>query len=393
MAETDSDPEATGDLPYDDYAKSEEGYSIEEYDLTSTPNDFNVKTIFDFIESGAVLIPEFQRNYIWDKKRASRLIESLIMGLPVPQVFLYEEERNKFLVIDGQQRLLTIYYFIKGRFPRHEKRSELRAIFDEKGKIPPDVLANDLFFQPFKLALSSPDGARKSRFDGLNYETLGESQIQFNLRPIRNVIVKQASPKDDDSSIYEIFNRLNTGGVNLTAQEIRASLYHSPFFRALSQWNMKPRWRALIGLPSPDRHAKDVEILLRCIALLVDGENYAPSMTRFLNSFCRKGRAFDSKRTEQLAAFFDAFLEATKNLPTGAFHPNKRLNVALLEAVFVASTAPAYRAGKPAIPPLRPERVATLSEDHVFLTASQAGTTRKSNVQARLTRARELLEL
>jgi uncharacterized protein with ParB-like and HNH nuclease domain len=65
---------------------------IDEYDITAAPNDFNVITIYNFLESGAVRIPGFQRNYVWDLGRASKLIESLILGLPVPQVFLYEVE-------------------------------------------------------------------------------------------------------------------------------------------------------------------------------------------------------------------------------------------------------------------------------------------------------------
>src|SRR5258708_6490446 len=103
--------------------------NISEYDITASPNDFNVKTIFDFIESGALTIPGFQRNYVWDRKRASKLIESLLIGLPIPQIFLFQEGRNKFLVIDGQQRLMSIYYFVKGRFPKKSKRPELRRIF------------------------------------------------------------------------------------------------------------------------------------------------------------------------------------------------------------------------------------------------------------------------
>src|SRR5438067_7490019 len=108
----------------------QDDYSLREYDITASPNDFNILTLFSFIESGAVKIPGFQRNYVWDIKRASKLIESLILGLPVPQIFLYEEARNKFLVIDGQQRLMSIYYFIRQRFPRREKRAELRRFFD-----------------------------------------------------------------------------------------------------------------------------------------------------------------------------------------------------------------------------------------------------------------------
>jgi hypothetical protein len=99
----------------DDGAGEIETGSIE-YDITSSPNDFNVRTIVDFVGSGSVKIPGFQRNYVWDIRRASRLVESLLIGLPIPQVFLYEERRNSFLVIDGQQRLMSIFYFAKGRF-------------------------------------------------------------------------------------------------------------------------------------------------------------------------------------------------------------------------------------------------------------------------------------
>jgi uncharacterized protein with ParB-like and HNH nuclease domain len=215
------------DAWFDDYAEDEDEEQIDEYDITATPNDFNVSTLFNFIESGAVRIPGFQRNFVWDQVRASKLIESLILGIPVPQLFLYEQARNRFLVIDGQQRLMSIYYFIKRRFPRKEKRVELRAIFDEKGKIPDEVLHNDAFFDDFKLVLSKKLPNQKNKFHGLNYSTLGDYKTQFDLRPIRNIIVKQNSPPDDDSSMYEVFNRLNTGGINLRPQEIRTSFINS----------------------------------------------------------------------------------------------------------------------------------------------------------------------
>lgn len=88
--------------------------SITSYDISVIPNDFNVMTIDNLIEKGVIKMPGFQRNYVWDRKRASRFIESLIIGLPVPQIFLYQIERNQYSVIDGQQRLLSIYFFIFG---------------------------------------------------------------------------------------------------------------------------------------------------------------------------------------------------------------------------------------------------------------------------------------
>ncbi|WP_314951598.1 DUF262 domain-containing protein [Bradyrhizobium cosmicum] len=198
---------------FDDYADEEDELQIDEYDITATPNDFNVSTLFNFIESGAVRIPGFQRNFVWDQVRASKLIESLILGIPVPQLFLYEQARNRFLVIDGQQRLMSIYYFIKRRFPRKEKRVEIRAIFDREGKIPDEVLHDDEYFDDFKLKLSEKLPNQTNKFHGLNYSTLGDYKTQFDLRPIRNIIVKQNSPAGDDSSMYEVFNRLNTGGI------------------------------------------------------------------------------------------------------------------------------------------------------------------------------------
>lgn len=114
-------------------AEDEGSGQIDEYEIVASPNDFNTLTINSFIEEGAIKIPPFQRNYVWDRKRASKLIESLIIGLPVPQVFLYEESRNDFLVIDGQQRLLTVFFFAKGRFPRRDKRAALRSLFNTEG--------------------------------------------------------------------------------------------------------------------------------------------------------------------------------------------------------------------------------------------------------------------
>ena len=128
---------------------SDDSYPIDQYDLVSTPNDFNTRTLVDFIDSGVVIILGFQRNFVWDIRRASRLIESIIVGLPVPQIFLYEQGRNEFLVIDGQQRLMSIYYFVKGRFPRREKRVDIRLMSEGQSTIGEDILANDKYFTDF----------------------------------------------------------------------------------------------------------------------------------------------------------------------------------------------------------------------------------------------------
>ena len=153
-------------------AKSTSGVAVMQYDISVIPNDFNITTIFNLIDSGAIEMPVFQRNYIWDRKRASRFIESLVLGLPIPQVFLYQKARNKFLVIDGQQRLLSIYYFIKQRFPLSEKRAELRKIFDDNNGIPEAILSDDAYFQDFKLQFSKTEEGGKNPLEAVSYTHL-----------------------------------------------------------------------------------------------------------------------------------------------------------------------------------------------------------------------------
>lgn len=380
---------------YDDYAveADEDDFDIDEYELTSTPNDFNVLTINSFIESGAVVIPGFQRNYVWDIKRASKLIESLILGLPVPQIFLYEESRNRFLVIDGQQRMMSIYYFKKGRFPRKEKRAELRTIFAKHGGIPDSVLHDDEFFTPFRLSLPHSLPNRTNKFRNLNYQTLGDYQSQFDLRPVRNIIVKQTKPTDDDSSVYEIFNRLNTGGINLKPQEIRTSLYHSAFYDLLYRLNLDPRWRALVALPEPDLHMKDVEILLRGFAMLLESTNYKPSMARFLNNFSKKAKGFEPPVIAYLEQLFESFLTAAESLPSEAFVSTRtnRFSIALFEAVFTAVASRPYGKGQLVMKKIPAATVRALDLDATFVESSEKASADKVNVDKRLARAEVLL--
>lgn len=364
---------------------------IEEYDLSSIPNDFNVLTIFNFIESGAVRIPGFQRNYVWDLPRASKLIESIILGLPVPQVFLYESGRNDFLVIDGQQRLLTIYFFVKQRFPRRAKRGELRDILSVESPVPDDILHDDAYFENFRLRLPDIAEGRQNKFSRLSYSTLGEYKTQFELRTIRNIIVKQIRPSEDDSSIYEMFHRLNSGGVNLTAQEIRSSLYHSSFLEMLSEVNVMPAWRKLLTRPDLDLRLSDTEILLRALAMYSEGDDYSTSMARFLNRFSKQAQSFDAEKVaaqKSLLEWFIAEVAATEGDQSVFLTRNGRFSVTMFEAAFTAAAKLRDRNSeyRPSI-----EQLAVLRDDDEFLGYSKAGSSHKSNVAGRLSRALAIL--
>lgn len=366
-------------------------YPLVEYDLTSTPNDFNILTITSFIESGAVKIPGFQRNYVWDIKRASKLIESLIIGLPVPQLFLYEEAKNSYLVIDGQQRLMTIYYFVKQRFPKKDKRIELGNIFDEQGKIPKNIIDDDNYFKKFNLNLTTSVEGQQNKFHDKNYETLGEYKFSFDLRTIRNIIVKPTTKEQDNSAVHELFNRLNTGGVNLSSQEIRMSLYHSNFMASLIKLNNEVYWKRLIGSPI-DIRMKDVEFILRAFAILEFDDSYRRPMTGYLDRFSNQMKKISTERVDYLNNLFKTFLEKTKDLPEEIFKTkNNRFSVMLFESVFYATCKDAFDCSDTAIHEIKAEKIERLKNDSDFIKSTADRTTSKDSVKSRLKTAREIL--
>ncbi|MBS1593714.1 MAG: DUF262 domain-containing protein [Bacteroidetes bacterium] len=377
---------------FSDDIEDEIVYSFKEYDVSSIPNDFNTKTIIDFIESGLFKIPGFQRNYIWDIKRASKLIESLIIGLPIPQVFLYEEGKNNYLVVDGQQRLLSIYFFNKKRFPKKEKRFELRQVFEEQGRFPDEYLHSDDFFEDFKLKLNEPAQTVKNKLDGLTYPTLGEFKNSFDLRTVRNIMIKQNFPSDDDSAMFEIFNRLNSGGVTLKPQEIRTSLYHSKFYNNLYKINLYPNWRVLLNKPEPDIHMKDVEILLRAFALLLDSSEYKPAMTRFLNQFSKKSRGFKEDSLPFFQQLFETFCDYIVSLNPAVFvSKTGKFSITVFESIFVALCEDGAKSHSLSIKATTNGAIERLKADEVFVRASQDNTAGKGNVETRLRIAKEIL--
>ena len=373
-------------------ASDDDSYPIDEYDLVSSPNDFNTKTLVDFIDSDVVIIPGFQRNFVWDIKRASRLIESIIVGLPVPQIFLYEQGRNQYLVIDGQQRLMSIYYFVKERFPRKDKRVALRLRSEGKSTIEKDILADDKYFTEFRLALPESVPEYPNRYHKHSYSSLDDDhQKAFDLRTIRHIIVRQVGPAGD-AAMYEIFNRLNSGGINLTPQEIRRCTFDSAFYDMLYRTNTEPKWRKLVGRDVPDIHMKDVEILLRGFAMLINEDSYRPSMVKFLNKFSQDAKAFDKHQLSTFQMLLESFLASCEDLSSNAFHSTQgRFSPMIFESVFVAVCRNPYAKSRSVEGKIISDSLDCLKNNPMFQGATQSQTTSRVNVKTRLEVAREIL--
>lgn len=376
----------------EDY-ETEEDIEIKEYDITSTPNDYNIATIFSLIDNGIIKMPPFQRNYVWDVKRASKLIESIILGLPVPQVFLYERGKNNFYVIDGQQRLLTIYFFIKQRFPNKEGRDVLRDYLSGTEKIDAAILSDDRYFSNFSLKLLNPVPAEVNKFNKLKYETLGEYKHTFDyLRTIRTVVIKQNEPDDQDSSMYEIFNRLNTGGQNLTSQEIRMSLFYSDFYGMVLKLNKNLSWRKLLGQEVADLHFKDIEIIARGFAMLFMHDKYQSTMNRFLNKFSKITNNFDNEMVVFLEQVFLHFIDACSGLKEKSFcNTSGKFSISLFESVFVAVCEGPFKNKQCVNGKITQESIEVLKKDSEFVFASKESVSSKKNVDTRMRRAKSIL--
>ena len=146
--------------------------------------------------------------------------------------------------------------------------------------------------------------------------------------------------------MYEIFNRLNSGGINLKPQEIRRCTFDSQFYEMLYKTNAEQSWRDLVGTKVPDIHMRDVEILLRGFAMLTNEDSYRPSMVKFLNKFSQEAQSFDQETLSGFKALLDSFLESCRDLPSDAFHSiNGRFSPMIFESVFVAACREPHESG------------------------------------------------
>ena len=216
------------DLKNVDYIASEQDDSYSDdslYNINSWGADLSFRELVDRYKEGEIIKPEMQRNYVWDKAEASRFIDSILLGLPVPSVFLAKPEitEEELLIVDGYQRIMTVHDYIEGIFRRDGK--------------------------PFGLTNSEKIN---KRWRGKTFKELTENeQKKIKNTTIHSIIFVQIKPLND-TSFYQIFERINTSGRTLQPQEIPNCIYQGDFNRQLIELNKLPKWRELFGSTEPD---------------------------------------------------------------------------------------------------------------------------------------------
>jgi hypothetical protein len=330
------------------------------YDITSFGADYDVDGLVRRMKRKEIYAPPFQRGFVWNIKEASRFIESLLLGLPVPGIFLAREtDSNKFLIIDGQQRLKTLQFFFDGKFDPKEG--------EDKSKV-------------FKL-----DEVQKP-FNGLTYDKLDEKdRLRLENSIIHATIIKQDAPVDGSTSIYHIFERLNTGGLKLTAQEVRTAASYGDLILLLKKLNDDKNWRRIFGKPS--LRLKDQELILRFLAFYLESDKYAKPVNEFLNGFVSRHRNPPQKFLEDATKeFTDVIAVSLAAFGEKAFRPSGSLNAAVFDSVTVAI---AKRLDKGKIK--KPEKLAAAYEHLLtnvnYQSATTSATSDEANVTTRLNAA------
>ncbi|WP_337028675.1 DUF262 domain-containing protein [Pantoea eucalypti] len=219
--------------------------------------DWTVQTIVQQIDDGNVdLNPDFQRRNVWDNQKRSRLIESLMVGYPVPEIVLAEVigEKKKYVVIDGKQRLLAIYGFSKLD----------SGIWDGAPKLKDQTILNH---------------NNGLMFDEFTYE----EKRRFMNSDVRCTLL---SGYKNYSTLYDIFYRLNTGSSPLTMQELRNSIYKGYFSSLIiKHTDQNIPLRRILNIKSADKRFKDTEILLKFLYLEISKEKYSGNLRRELDDF------------------------------------------------------------------------------------------------------------
>ena len=319
------------------------------FSINSYGADYTVDSLVKRMNGGAFLIPDFQRQFVWTLSHASKFIESLLMGLPVPGIFLYKvAESNQHLVIDGQQRLTTLQSYYKG-------------VFRDK---------------TFKLM-----GVREP-WNGKTYEQLDNADVlKLDDSIVHATIFQQDQPKDVLDSIYFVFERINTGGIRLSPQEIRNCISLGPFIKLIRKLNNNVDWRNIFG--PKNKRAKDEELIVRFFALLESSASYSRPMNDYLNIFSDQ---MNKVPEEKLAALEDIFNKTIRcvNVAIGkkAFRIIRALNAAVFDAVMVGL---ARRLAKSDVEPVAVlQAYNTLIENVDFRAACERATADEENVKTRI---------
>lgn len=334
-------------------------------------SDRSIYELFRKFQRGdLVLDPQFQRKYVWDNKKASLLIESVLLEVPIPVIYLAEEDDGEFIVIDGQQRLRSFFRFLNNEF-------KLRGL---------SVL---------------------SELNGKHFKDLDkEKQRKIEDTTLRVIEIRKESHSDVK---FEIFERLNVGAVKLNDQELRNCMYRGRYNNLIKELAEDKNFLFLLGLKEPHKRMYDRELVLHFLAFYNQTYlKYKPPMKQFLNREMENNRNISEDKIKKLRRIFEETVSLVKSvfgdkafrrfIPGDEKDPNgrweiRKINVGLFEIIMFGFS----RYNKNQIIPLsdviREELLHMMTSDKEFIDSiSGSGTTSTAKVTTRFKKWLDALE-
>lgn len=273
--------------------------------------DMSVKELVSMTEQKIIdIAPEYQRQFRWPNINQSKFIESILLGIPVPSLFMAANKNGSWELIDGVQRLSTLIHFIGTK----EQLEEYK-------------LGESLILTGLDIL---------TEFNDCSYEDLPQTlRLKFQLRPLK---VTTLSDKSDAKVRFDLFERLNTGGVKLTDQEIRACVFRGKFNDFLEELCLDENFSKTINLTEGKKNdGTKQELVLRFFAYLNDSSSFDHSVVNFLNDYMEKSIVnFDYKSNRHI--FEITFLKLSNLLPNGIKRGNRLVTpINLFEAITVGA--------------------------------------------------------
>lgn len=243
------------------------------------PYDLVVESLVEQIKGGTIFLrplserPSFQRRYVWSNVLASRLIESILLNVPIPPCYLSQNEDFELDVIDGQQRLFSIYRFLENQNPLTglEVLKELNG--QRLHEIPPKL------------------------------------QRQLKTHTLRCVLITNESHPEIK---FDVFERLNTNTVPLNAQELRNCIFRGSLNTYLKDAVVYEPWLGILGKKQPDKRMRDEELVLRFFAFWIHGVNsYRTPQKHWLNDAAKAGKKYSQQKIAKLDSVWKGAIDAS----------------------------------------------------------------------------------
>lgn len=355
--------------------RNEELANDDLFNISSWGADPSVRELITQYSEGDIEKPELQRKYVWNKKVASRFIESLLLGLPVPSIFLANNESTgKRLIIDGYQRIRTLHDYIHDGIWRGDD-------------------------SVFRLVDSN---VINKRWRNKTFSELSESdKRRLKNYTIHAIIFEQRRPAND-SAMFQIFERINTSGVTLNDQEVRNCVYQGAMNTRLFELNMKHEWRELFGKEMQDNRMIDLELILRFFAMnkseIYLSDEKSLVLKKILNDEMANNRT-ESKYLDSVCTDFVNTIdfifknfgeEAFYNLQNDLQKIRKRLYPTVYDSLMIATSIALSRGFNPEGIDLKERRMAML-KDEAYRESITQGTMTVEHIRTRIQRALKIV--